>query len=657
MTTPLQHKQFLKGIQSIYYCLAVQENFNEKIKILQERGKSMRIKSSKGITIKTPVKKKLTSNGYTPYINFNSEKANIIILSYQPGYGKTYSALKYMRQQNNANTFYFTNRHDTIDERIKDWNVKNKPLPTHWKGFDKICPERNNKSLYRTYKVSPGKLCEGCIRKTYCDYINQFKVSQRVFSPIEYLSKEKFKDKISGIKTIFVDERVSKVDVRSIDKKLVTEAFKTMKTPSYYITDIRYGNYSNFTKKKLEHMMDKYWNTIDTALQNDDTKTLEKLKDFNPSYFIEFLEWGNIYNFNKKKYGIPFYYYVFDALNENPNLKVVILDASFNSKLFKYFLYSYNGEKGFKSKIEVQEYFTDEQNKNTIIFKMRPKAWHPKASFSSKYEDKYAEKWVPEHLKRIREIFGNENVGIITFKELGEKSKFLGYNVEYYGNLRSKNTFENMPVLVVLGHFFPPMPTSRIDPKTGIKQKGLEEKDWKEKHLGDSWPRRYADKRGKTKFLKNDTVKLYPARTIQDYFDDEIYQAVHRSRGLLNKRIIFLYCWIPEKYLFHGGRHLFKIVEEFDFRKIERDEEDEFFQNLKDQIGNRKLVDDILDDINYKNKTNTKIAKERNISRLNLYSKPDGKSGIATTYIKVLKDGIYKRNVVKNKINNPKYKI
>jgi len=651
----------------------------------------MRIKSSKGITIKTPVKKKLTSKGYTPYINFDNEKANIIILSYQPGYGKTYSALKYMRQRNNTNTFYFTNRHDTIDERIKDWNVKNKPLPTHWKGFDKICTERNNKSYYRTYKVSPGKLCEGCVRKAYCNYINQFKVNERVFSPTEYLSKEKFKDKISGIKTIFVDERVSKVDVRSIDKKLVEEAFKTMKTPYYYISDIWNNNYSAFTKKKIKNLMDKYWGTIDKSIQKNDIQTLDKMKDFNPTYFIEFLEWGKIYNYSKKRYGIPFYYYVFDALKLNSDLKVVILDASFNSRLFKYFLYSYNGEKGFNTNIIVQEYTTDEVNKDTIVFRMRPKAWHPKASFSSIYEDRYAEKWVPEHLKKIREIFGNENVGIITFKELGDKSKFLGFNVEYYGNLRSKNTFENKPILVVLGHFFPPMVQSKTD-VNGIKQKGLKEiiyewflrdsstysivelkamifkkygkktkktKEWKEKYFGDTWPRRYADEWGKTQFLPKDPVRLYPAKTIQDYFDDEIYQAVHRNRGLQNKRIIFLYCWIPpyKKYLTYGGKHLYRIKDEFDFRTIENDEKDDFFNSLAYQIGNRKLVNDILDDIDYQKKSNTKIAIDRKLTRRNLYSKPDGKGGTATKYIEVLNKGIYKKNVDKNKIKNPRYKI
>jgi hypothetical protein len=319
---------------------------------------------------------------------------------------------------------------------------------------------------------------------------------------------------------------------------------------------------------------------------------------------------------------------------------------------------------------------------------MRPTAWHPKASFTKKYDEPSVEDWVQIHLKNIREIFGEENVGIITFQELGEKSKFLGFNVEYYGNLRSKNTFEKMPVLVVLGHFFPPMPKSRID-KNGVKHKGLEEiidewflrdtttykmielkqeifnrygktkraKDWKEKHLGDSWPRRYADKRGSIKFTRGDGIKLRPAMTIQDYFDDEIYQAVHRNRGLQNKRIIFLYCWIPEKYLFHGGRRLYKIVKEFDFRKIKNNEEDDFFNSLKEQIGNRNLVIDILNDIDYSDKSSTQIASDRKLSRKNIYNRPDGSGGPAAQYINILRDGIYKKDVGKNRLKDDKYKI
>jgi hypothetical protein len=590
----------------------------------------MRIKSSSGITIKTPKTKKLTSKRFTPYIDFNKQRANIIILSYQPGFGKTYNALKYMRQPQNINTFYFTNRHDTIKERIEDWESKNKPLPTHWMGFDKEgrCSDKNKKLLYKKFKISPGKLCEGCSKKTTCNYTTQFNTCQRVFSPVEYISKNQFKDKIKDIKTIFVDERVSKVDVRAIDKKEVIKAFKEINTPKPYITDINKSNYSAFTSRKLKTIMDRYWVTLDTALRNKDKKKLEKLKDFNPSYLKEYFEWGNIYNFNKDKYGIPFYYYVFDALNINPDLKVVILDASYNDKLFKYFLYSYNGEKGFTSNIVVQEYTTNETNKKSIVFKMKPTAWHPKASFKpkKKYDVKYAEKWVPKHIQTIREIFGEENVGIITFKDLGEWSKLLGFNVEYYGNLRSTNTFEKMPVLVVLGHFFTPKIKYKKDEtdKKRDKKKGLIDiidewflrdsttysmvelksmifkkygkktkrtKQWKEKYFGETWPRRYADERGKTQFNKRDPIKLKPVQAIQDYFDDEIYQAVHRNRGLQKNRIIFLYCWIPpyKKYLCYGGTNLYKIVEEFDFRKIKNDEEDDFFNSLKEQIGNKKF--------------------------------------------------------------------
>jgi len=198
----------------------------------------MRRKKTTGITFKKPIKKNLTRKGYTPYINFDIEDANIIILAYQPGYGKTYTALKYMRQKSNANTFYFTNRHDAIDERIKDWKHKNKPLPTHWKGFEKICSDKSRKSLYKKYKLSPQRLCNGCPKKAYCDYTTQFNKHERVFSPNEYLSQDQFINKINKLKTIFVDERISKVEVRSINKKEVIEAFKIINTPRQYRTDI-----------------------------------------------------------------------------------------------------------------------------------------------------------------------------------------------------------------------------------------------------------------------------------------------------------------------------------------------------------------------------------------------------------------------------------
>ena len=62
--------------------------------------------------------------------------------------------------------------------------------------------------------------------------------------------------------------------------------------------------------------------------------------------------------------------------------------------------------------------------------------------------------WFPEHLKRIIDIYGPGNVGLITFKEiLKPKYKEL-FDIKYFGNLRSSNIFEDRRVLIVLGTYF-----------------------------------------------------------------------------------------------------------------------------------------------------------------------------------------------------------
>ena len=95
----------------------------------------MRLQNPDEITIN---EKTITvdKNGHAPYINFDEEDTNIIVLAYQPGIGKTHNAIEYMKKKENVNSFYFTNRHKAIEERIKNWNKKNEPLPTHWWGFD-----------------------------------------------------------------------------------------------------------------------------------------------------------------------------------------------------------------------------------------------------------------------------------------------------------------------------------------------------------------------------------------------------------------------------------------------------------------------------------------------------------------------------------------
>ncbi len=624
---------------------------------------------------------------HAPILNFEEIDAQIIVLSYQPGVGKSYNTMQYMIDH--PFTYYLTERHDTIEEMQEEYGAEF-PEYHHWEGFPRKCENKDYKKIISKNKNIPHSLlCKKCNIKD-CDYSEQFNHRIRIFSPIEYLSTAYIIR--NSPETIFIDEMTGKVKTCSFKKDEIIEVFQRLHLPYEYIKAINDNNFAYFSDSILRRIRERQKDKIEDLLESQNYEELTNINKLDIYEFKDYIRIGKKYNYNRTSYGFPFYYYAFDAVNRGS--KIVLLDATFLKNLFKYFIYSYNGEIGFKKKINVKIYKTEISNKNTIVFRMKSYAWHPKISFKDKLYLESTNQWLQNHIKRIREIFGEENVGIITFQFIGEKCKLLGYNVEYFNNLRSKNTFTNKPVLVILGHFFPPM--IKTDKEGNPKTEGIIEmidnwflRDpdtysivelqeyvqnhlrqypetyekiwalWRKRFTGNALPRRFIDKPNSTSFTDGDTLKLLPVRTIQDYFDNEIYQAIHRNRGLQNNRIIFLYCWIPPYYRWIIGDTLYRLRNEFDFREIQDREEDDFFNSLKDQIGDRKLVTKLLNMIDYDNKSDTEIAKDTKLWKKKLWTDEiiDGRGGPANLYIKILREGIYKRDVGRTKIKQEKYSI
>ena len=106
---------------------------------------------------------------------------------------------------------------------------------------------------------------------------------------------------------------------------------------------------------------------------------LEKLTNVDTYELSDYVRIGQRYNYNSERYGFPYTYYVFDVVNQSK--KAVFLDATFNEKLFRYLLYSYNGEIGFYGDTKVKIYQTKASNKDTVIYHMKPGSWHPKCNF------------------------------------------------------------------------------------------------------------------------------------------------------------------------------------------------------------------------------------------------------------------------------------
>ena len=101
----------------------------------------MRIKNFNNITFEE-VTIMVDENQHAPILNFDEIDADIIVLAYQPGVGKTYNTMQYMI--NHPFSFYLTERHDTIEE-IQEEHGAEFPEYHHWEGFPRKCKNNNYK--------------------------------------------------------------------------------------------------------------------------------------------------------------------------------------------------------------------------------------------------------------------------------------------------------------------------------------------------------------------------------------------------------------------------------------------------------------------------------------------------------------------------------
>jgi hypothetical protein len=273
---------------------------------------------------------------------------------------------------------------------------------------------------------------------------------------------------------------------------------------------------------------------------------------------------------------------------------------------------------------------------------MRPNDMLSKSGFIDKQKWKRTLEWLPSDMKLIMDIFGKNNVGIITYKDLGEFPKALGYNIEYYGNLRGLNILENKPVLVIIGSYIPILctwhPKFKRDTqnkegfdeifsryfllhvnKNNLHSVGVQAPDFIARQykykIAKTYGYQYKGQKGKLLDTWGDEIVEHPAEALISLFwYDEIYQAFHRNRGLRYPRLIFSYCWFPEpESIIYATDQNGKITgnaidklslfshnlrDEFDIDKIYKDRFNELFEYLSEtEYGKGGLIEDIINDI------------------------------------------------------------
>lgn len=564
--------------------------------------------------------------------DFLKNRENIYVLAHQPGIGKTHSVMDYIvnkiREDDDFTFFYFTDRHKAIEEHIASLEKKKdkellEDACAHWMGFGKYC-HKKAKSLYESYQIPIDLLTEGFgLDNSLERYKEQFKHYERVFAPYNYLAHGAFCSHLPQI--IFLDERISQI--KKYSRERISQAFKDLQMDNKFVEAIQCGDHEFFDEKRMNKIKKAHYCFMDSALKNEDYEMLGKMKGFYPSDVKIFLKYDLLYDEQDLDvYGYPFYYYAFDVVTND--VPIVIMDATFNERLFHYFLESYNGEMRELGEnnfdvfqdLNVKIYLSNWRNPDTIIYRMRPTGSLARRSIVKNW-DKTRE-WLSHDMQRIMDIFGRGNVGIITFKEYGKILQAFGFDVEYFGALRGTNLLEDKKVLVILGGWFPPIPSWKVKRREEGKEylndlirkyflKEIEKDNVKEAYVSApeeivafhkyTLARRHITTEGKWGKGKTpaDEADNNPISMINKLFNDEMYQAFHRNRGLRYDRIIFAYCWFPEPDAIYqmkdGERRVERFVnynlrEEFGMvRKVRNEDATEFFNELEKQYSTGKV--------------------------------------------------------------------
>jgi len=288
---------------------------------------------------------------------------------------------------------------------------------------------------------------------------------------------------------------------------------------------------------------------------------------------------------------------------------------------------------------------------------MHPEENLSKSSFVDKKYWEHTKEWLEVEIKFLKEIYGNNNIGIITLKDLGKYSKAFGYNVEYYNNLRGTNTLKDKLILILLGSFLPIVASwdarkeenkkekyfdyllseyffLKVD-KNNLESIGIQAPksivEMYDYSLGKTYSYMYTGDAGKMLGTDGDEIAKKPAEALVTLlWYDEIYQAFHRNRPLNQPRIVFSYCWFPEpnaliysvdkKKISNniiGELSLFNHDLRDDFGDIEKvkgrsNELKEFFDKLRTlKYGKGGIIEDIVTEILQNPEITSKILTKK----------------------------------------------
>ncbi len=519
----------------------------------------------------------------------------IHILNLQAGVGKTHAIKSFLKKQKSF--LMVTASHKLLEGEYGK-------LGKHWKGLS-----MENCKLYKNIKhlssnnVPIPLICSlnHCDKRT-CDYWNQFN-TQKAVAPFHYLPTNRILykkgEKEFKFDILVVDEAMKEFNTIKVDIEQINESVDIIKKYDQSIED--YFNdfieiLENNDLPPINLTLTLYGirnGALKEAIKSKNSDDTSQITKFNPFDLRKYAYYNSIYKDNLS-YPEPSLHNVIDlALRSVP---VIFLDATFDKNAFEVLLRRYAYENLIENRqtlldkkldsfkdLKIKIYQSNIVNQTVNIYKMDKNHFYYKNGTFFDYKTKKLTENGKEtinelrnYIKKIKRIYSN--IGIITYDGLVGFFNDLGETAYFY-NLRGSNTIKDVEALFIIG-------TPNIDKASIVKDYNeLSLTDYKPEDLkklinipkdGKFYP--HDKETGFTLYYGLDEKKpnphvidydnlTEPPELVRDNagnfigldynitsFDynlseSEIYQAFHRARPLINKKLssIFIFGDIPDK--------------------------------------------------------------------------------------------------------------